>query len=136
MKQRFAEILDQLPEAKSRSRLEPYKELIRGLRQRQRSYREITRVLAEHCGVRVCHSTLHEFVERHLGDEATARANYSTPRLAEKMTSQPEDHDAAMRSEARERIAALKRKPSITPNQPAGFHFDGSEPLQLKPGKR
>jgi IS30 family transposase len=105
MEQRFLEILDHLPEMTSRSRLEPYKELIRELRRRQRSYREIARVLAEHCGIRVCHSTLHEFVERYLPDESAVRAGYLAPRRAAQ-------------------------------DQPAGFQFDGSEPLRLRPGKR
>lgn len=136
MEQRFLEILNHLPETKSRSRLEPYKELIRELRQRQRSYREITRVLAEHCGIRVCHSTLHEFVERYLTDESAARASYSAPQRAEKVTApQVRSDDAVMQREVRGRIGALKRKPAIIEDQPAGFQFDGSEPLRLRPGK-
>lgn len=135
MKPKFLEILEHLPEARPRSRLDPYKDLIRELRQRQRSYREITHLLAEHCGVQVCHSTLHEFVSRYLMDKQAVRASDSAPQLAEKVTD-PQVKADVVQDQGRGRIAALKRKPAvIQDHQPKGFQFDGSEPLRLRRGK-
>jgi IS30 family transposase len=134
MNDRFREILDSLPAPIPRSCLEPYKELIQELRRRKRSYREIAHVLGEKCGVRVSHSTLHEFVQRHLStgpveDCARPRAvSNAAPRHLEETR-------AAKRDEVRERIEALKRKSAIRPDQPETFRFDRTEPLRLKSGK-
>jgi hypothetical protein len=134
MNDQFREILDSLPDAISRSCLEPYKELIQELRRRKRPYREIAHVLGEKCGVRVSHSTLHEFVHRHLSagsveDCAPPRAvSNSAPRHLTEIR-------PALRDEVSERIDALKRKPAFGPDQPETFRFDGTEPLRLKSGK-
>lgn len=133
MNDRFREILDNLPDTTPRSRLEPYKELIQELRTRKRSYREITHVLAENCGIRVCHSTLHEFVQRYLEKDLAAPPS-SELRAAEKATTQRAKSKAITRSETRERIEALKRKAASEPIQPTEFRFDESEPLRLRPG--
>ena len=55
-------ILTNLPAKKPRSRLEPYRELIREMRRRRRSYREIIQVLANECDLQISVSTLHDFV--------------------------------------------------------------------------
>jgi len=62
MDERFQAILDSLPPKPARSRLEPYAELIYELRRRGRSYREITAILGDRCGVRVRVHTLYNFV--------------------------------------------------------------------------
>jgi hypothetical protein len=63
MEKRFQAILDGLPPKPPRSRLEPYQELIREMRNRGRSYREIVQVLEEHCRVSAAPSTVHSFVQ-------------------------------------------------------------------------
>jgi hypothetical protein len=62
MDPKFQAILDDLPAKNPRSRLEPYSELIVEMRKRGRSYREITRVLKQSCGLRVGTSTINDFV--------------------------------------------------------------------------
>jgi hypothetical protein len=61
----FQEILDSLAEKPPRSRLEPYRDLIEELVRRGRTYREIRKILAEKCGLRVALSTLHSFMAPH-----------------------------------------------------------------------
>ena len=58
------EILNSVPAKASRSRLEPYSELIRELRLPGQSYRDIVTLLATRCGLRISVSTLYEFVRR------------------------------------------------------------------------
>jgi len=58
-------MLDSLPPARRRSKLEPYAAVIRVLRTRGRSYREIVRILRERCGVSVGVHTVYHFVQRH-----------------------------------------------------------------------
>src|SRR4029450_2202812 len=58
----FEEILNSLPEKPARSRLEPYGRLINELLRRSRTYREIARILAEKCQIKVSISTIHDFV--------------------------------------------------------------------------
>lgn len=58
----FQAILDSLPPKLPRSKLDPYVDLIRELRKRQRSYREITGILKERCGLSVGVHTLYSFV--------------------------------------------------------------------------
>jgi len=62
MDAKFQAILDSLPPKQPRSKLEPYADLIRELRKRERSYREIAGLLKERCGVNVGIHTLYSFV--------------------------------------------------------------------------
>ena len=131
MNDQFRKILETLPDARPRSRLEPYKELIWELRNRRRPYREIAQVLADRCGVRVSHSTLHEFVNRYFQNRTAPSAGPGEEAKREPMSvSGP-----VAPNEFKERIDALKRKRPIQPNGSTGFRFDDSEPLRPKPGK-
>jgi hypothetical protein len=56
-------ILDSLPKATYRSKLEPHRELIRELRRKGRTYREVARLFDERLGRYVAPSTLHSFVK-------------------------------------------------------------------------
>src|SRR5580704_11561358 len=55
-------ILDSLPPPRRRSKLEPYAALIRALRARGRSYREIVTILRVSCGLRVALHTVYHFM--------------------------------------------------------------------------
>src|SRR5271165_384986 len=55
-------LLDSLPSKGPASRLEPHLELIRELRKRGRSYREIAQLLADNFNVHAAHNTIHDFV--------------------------------------------------------------------------
>jgi hypothetical protein len=62
MDHKFQAILNSFPTNQTRSRLEPYRELILEMRKRGRSYREIARVLQQSCHLRVGTSTINDFV--------------------------------------------------------------------------
>lgn len=55
-------LLDELPDKPPRSRLEPYREFIEDLRSKGRTYRNIAKILAEKCGVKVTGRGVHDFV--------------------------------------------------------------------------
>jgi hypothetical protein len=55
--------LASLPPKPPRSKLEPHRELIRELRRKGRTYREVARLFEERVGFHVAPSTLHSFVK-------------------------------------------------------------------------
>ena len=56
-------ILESLPPKSPRSKLEPHRELIRELRRKGRTYREVAQLFHERLGLYVAPSTLHSFVK-------------------------------------------------------------------------
>lgn len=144
MDERFQAILDSLPPKLPRSRLEPYSELIRELRRRGRTYREIAQVLAEKCQVGVVPSTVHDFV-RVRTQKGKAKQQPVTPLAdtspspngnpatsttgAVKMPAQKADAE-----EVRRRIEELKQRP-VSPRDKAKpvFEYNPEEPLRLRP---
>ena len=137
-------ILDSLPPKSPCSRLEPYSDLIHEMRRRSRTYREIARVLAEKCELRVATSTLHDFVRVHADAQGkqkrtvrrppptrskTAKPSAATPRPPEPLRARapktPEDLDR--------RIAALKKRWPAAERDDGPFHYDANEPLHLRP---
>ena len=146
MKDQFKRILDGLPAMSPQSCLEPYRELIHELRRRNYSYREISRVLLEKCDLRVYHSTVHDFVQRQLlvGHEREPRESVDLRESNKKPSgsvrtraTRPEKSAKGVprTEELHQRIAAMKRSPPIVNDDAAGFKFDPTEPLQLKPAK-
>ena len=142
MKDGFQEILDSLPTVKSRSRLEPYKDLICEMRRRNHSYRAISRVLAEKGGLRISHSTVHEFVHRYAVDgPPRVAACESVDQEHTFEVTKPMARDTSVAKPPRtkqmeEHLAAIKQQVPILQDHRAGFQFDASEPLRLKPGKK
>jgi hypothetical protein len=137
-------ILDSLPPPRRRSKLEPYAALIRALRVRGRSYREIVTILRERCGLRVATHTVYHFVRARAQKEAT-------PRRPRRPSSRPvrSSSDAGLSpspssSDGQEdvwaRIAAVKQRAPSSAAEPKAFEFDEHEPLRLmadvKPRKR
>jgi hypothetical protein len=127
----------------SRSCLEPYRELIREMRQRNYSYRKISRVLAEKCALRISHSIVHDFVHRHMQDSPPTQVSGSgaePPGQRAFAMAKPTGADRARPVPPRderigERIAAIKRRSPILQVDSPAFQFDTSERLRLKPGK-
>ena len=62
MDAKLQKLLDSLPPKGPSSRLEPHLELIREMRKRGRSYREIAQFLADNFNVQAAHNTIHDFV--------------------------------------------------------------------------
>lgn len=112
------EILKSLPEKPPRSKLEPHLELIRQLRRRGRTYREVARLFREQLGLSVAPSTLHSFVK--------VRAKHRKRTQFELPSSEPADqHDS---------IAVLRAKPPDSTRKPARFVFRENEPLTFTGG--
>jgi hypothetical protein len=143
---KLREIIESLPEKRSRSRLEPYRQLIAELRRLRRTYREIASVLGEKCQVQVSATAVHNFVRLHLR-RMRSPSRKQTPEFVET----PRGHGAAPTDrrrvqnirtgtrlpsgsdeEVRQRIEELKRKPAPA-ETPVVFHYDPSEPLHLLP---
>ena len=137
-------ILESLPEKHPRSRLEPYRKLIKGLLRHRRTYREIAQILAVDCQIRVSISTIHDFVRLrsrakrnlpmcHPPKPLKEMESSTTARAEEKKASRVEKEMPAV-DEVYQRIAALKQRPSSTQSNTKLFHYDPDEPLHL-PGK-
>lgn len=114
----LAELSD-LPPKPPRSKLEPHRELIRELRRKGRTYREVSRLFAERLGLQVAPSTLHSFVKvraRH-----RKQVQFELPAV-ELPSSQPR---------ASARLAVFKAKPSMQELKRSRFVFRDDEPLTL-----
>jgi len=108
-----------LPPKPPRSKLEPHRELIRDLRRKGRTYREVSRLFAERLGLQVAPSTLHSFVKvraRH-----RKQAQFELPAV-ELPGPQPP---------ASARLAAFKAKPKVQESKRSRFVFCENEPLTL-----
>src|SRR3954462_11437456 len=105
-------ILDSLPPKQPRSKLETYTELIQELRKRDRSYREIAGILAEHCGVRVGIHTGYNFVRVRGAPAREARPMKAAAQRASSAASSGSTNIAPERDgEVWDRIQALKKHP-------------------------
>ncbi len=139
----LSEILNAIPPKPPRSKLEPYYDLIRELRRRSKTYREIAQILEEHAGLRVDHTTIYDFVRvrarrakapRHVDDlPPTAVENGTVPPEADSEFLASSAASAAPdgTSDAYSRIETLKhrRQPSKPPDQV--FHYEEGAPLRL-----
>jgi hypothetical protein len=140
MDEKFQAILDTLPPKAPRSRLEPYAELIHELRRRGRSYREITAILADRCGIRVGVHTLYNFVR-----VRTAASKKTKPAKAAMTGGTPPSLPAAapiptgghgQDGDVWHRIHALKDRPDARARSAEKvFHYDENEPLTVKSEK-
>jgi hypothetical protein len=97
----------------------------------RRPYREIAQLLAQRCGVRVSHSTLHEFVHRYFEIEPLDPSEEGRRRSPTGSV----QAGYSRSTKIAQRIDALKQKPTTRRNDSTGFQFDDSEALRLKPGK-
>ena len=59
----FLALLDSIPQKPPRSKLETHRELIRQLRRKGCTYRDIVRILHERVGLDVAVSTIHSFIK-------------------------------------------------------------------------
>jgi hypothetical protein len=112
-------ILESLPEKTYRSKLEPHRELIRELRRKGRTYREVARLFNDRLGLHVAPSTLHSFVKVRAKHRKRMQFELPPSELAEVGMS------------ALDRIAALKERPAVRNAKPARFVFRENEPLTL-----
>jgi transposase len=113
-------ILESLPPKPPRSKLEPHRELIRELRRKGRTYREVARLFNDRLGLHVAPSTLHSFVK--VRAKHRKRMQFELP---------PSDLPAVDLPTALDRVAVLKAKPVVRNAKPARFVFRENEPLTL-----
>ena len=132
-------ILANLPEKRSRSRLEPYGALIKELLRRNRTYREIASVLLERFQLHASISTIHDFVRRWSAPKrkpgrarmAVAQQNSGKDPINDLAWIQmPNTESPMMEDEASQRIAALKSRP-LPAARTKIFHYDPEQPLQI-----
>jgi hypothetical protein len=111
------------PPKPPRSKLEPHRDLIRELRRKGRTYREVARLFHERLGLHVALSTLHSFVK--VRAKHRKRTQFELPPTGL----------AAADSPVLERVAALKAKPAVREAKRARFVFrENNEPLTLTTG--
>jgi hypothetical protein len=113
-------ILEYSPQKPPRSKLEPHRELIRELRRKGRTYREVARLFHERLGLHVALSTLHSFVK--VRAKHRKRTQFELP---------PVGQAAAAVSPALDPVAAPKAKPAVRDAKRARFVFRENEPLTL-----
>jgi IS30 family transposase len=140
MDNQLSETLDRLPPKPPRSRLDPHAALIKELRRRGRTYREIARVLAEDCQVQSSPSNVYYFVRLCAREAKQAKAQQAKHDQAgsfgssEVTSAQTNVRNTASKgnlpNDVAQRIAALKQRKTPQPTS-TGFHFDPDEPLRL-----
>ena len=117
-------LLETIPQKPPRSKLETHRELIRQLRRKGCTYRDIVRILRERVGLDVAVSTIHSFVK--VRAKHRKQTQYELPSLeSESKPISLSSDDVACR------IAALRAKPIEQQAKPKHFHFEESEPLKL-----
>jgi hypothetical protein len=112
----FADLLPKPP----RSKLEPHRDLIRELRRKGQTYRDVARLFQERLGLYVAPSTLHSFVK--VRAKHRKRSQFELP---------PIELVSTEVSPVLERVAALKASPPVRNGKPARFVFRENEPLTL-----
>ena len=115
-------ILESLPPKPPRSKLEPHRELIRELRRKGRTYREVALLLHERLGLYVAPSTLHSFVK--VRAKHRKQTQFELPSTESSTGAAPELVG----------ITALRAKSLAPTRKPARFVFRENEPLTLATG--
>ncbi len=138
MDESLESILDSLPPKPSRSKLEPYREFIRELRRRGRSYQEITHILRERCGVTAGVNSVYNFVRvrekaekgprprQHVRQRSAVTA--TSTELPERVQMQPRTPNG---DDAWKNIEKLKQRQSGPLGQEKIFVYNEDEPLKL-----
>ena len=108
-----------LPPKPPRSKLEPHRDLIRELRRKGRTYREVAVLFQERLGMYVAPSTLHSFVK--VRAKHRKRTQYELPSIQPAAPEQP----------VLDRVAALKATSTVRTAKPSRFVFRENEPLTL-----
>ena len=139
---KFKEILNNLPEKPTRSRLDPYQNLIKELLRRGRTYREIAHILFQECGLRISLSTIHYFVHARSCLKPKPAKPHSQNRKKETVapTSGKKEKvieitvhgkEIPTNQEVYRRIAELKQRSEQSNESSKLFHYDPDEPLHI-----
>ena len=117
-------LLETITQKPPRSKLETHRELIRQLRRKGCTYRDIVRILHERVGLDVAVSTIHSFIK--VRAKYRKQVQYELPPLESESKSISLGPDVVA-----SKIAALRAKPIGQKAKPKHFHFEESEPLKL-----
>lgn len=137
MNEKLQSILNQMPAGPPRSKLEPYRDLIRNLRQKRKTYREIAAFLHQHCNVGVHYSTIYDFVHapHHNPEQDQIQAETPLPLQpvlpAENIMTIGGVPGYTPTQDLHARIAAIKSRKSTTQAPKPVFHYEEGEPLRL-----
>jgi hypothetical protein len=112
--------LANLPPKPPRSKLEPHRELIRELRRKGRTYREVSLLFAERLGLQVAPSTLHSFIKVRARHRKQVQFELPPADVAREIAPIPTS-----------RVAAFKAKPAVQEAKRSRFAFRENEPLTL-----
>jgi len=121
-------LLDEIPVKAFRSKLEPHFELIRELRRKRRTYREIAQILRDRLQVSVAHSTVQAFVKvrsRHTDQPRLDLTGASAQEANTLGAPSPDDPIASLRSKSRKATAPAPPQPK--------FQYTEGEPLRFDP---
>jgi hypothetical protein len=134
------EIINNLDEKAPRSRLGPYRDLIRELRRLNRTYREILQILSDRCQIRVSISTLHDFMRIQRRIDSQLKKRRSKEQISLALDEKPQrpvclNEDISALEDVQQRIATLKQRTTPTKTAAPRFSYDPSQPLHLPPKK-
>ena len=125
-------LIEEIPEKKPRSKLEPHGDVISALRRKRLTYREIAQFFQEHLAITVAPSTIHDFVRvRRRRGKRSEVSTEGRSAAAPNRVSVAALKNAPADDDVQQRIAAVKqRTPTETP-KPV-FKYDEDEPLKLR----
>jgi hypothetical protein len=112
--------LASLPPKPPRSKLEPHRELIRELRRKGRTYREVAQLFEERVGFHVAPSTLHSFVKVRARHRKQVQFELPPAAVAPEIAPTPNT-----------RVAAFRAKSTVQEEKRSRFVFRENEPLTL-----
>jgi hypothetical protein len=118
--------LDQLPDKPDRSKLAPYSDLIRSLRQKRYTFREIAYLLATRYALKVNHTTIVDFTKRRL-NQPQLQAD-STDQHHRSSTPKPPPIETASLHASAPQLPLSRQAPNSAYKR---FHYDPEEGLTL-----
>jgi hypothetical protein len=134
--EKLRQLLAEIPESPPRSKLEPHLDVIRQLRRKRLTYREIAAFLQTHAGVSVHWTTIHAFLKvraRRRCDELRPKYEMPepTPAPAPAAAAPPQGQTdfAAIKLRIAEKVRAQELQAQVNPR----FTYEEGEPLILKP---
>jgi len=126
----LTESVELLPSGNPRSKLEPHYNLIRELRRRRCTYKQVAQYLADQMGLSVTPSTIHSFVAIRAKRKSARPLEYELPPLADPECSEATSRPIADREgDAQNAIERLRSRPAA-PTKPPRFKYEG-EALRL-----
>ena len=132
--EKLRQLLAELPDAPPRSKLEPHVDLIRQLRRKRLTYRQIAAFLETHAELSVHWTTIHSFLKvraRHRCDVLRPKYEMSLAETAVTPSTRPLSQGEEVRARVRAPIAARQTAQEQEP--PKRFEYTSGEPLTLLP---